>query len=33
MEFIWAAPVEGVRLLDNSELLLRTAIGLSGNSK
>jgi len=32
-KFIWTAPAEGVRLLDNSELLLRTAIRLLGNSE
>jgi len=33
MEFIWAAPAEGVRLLDNLELLLRMAIRLLDNSE
>jgi len=32
-KFIWTAPAEGVRLLDNSELLLKTAIRLLGNSE
>jgi len=33
MEFIWAVSAEGVRLLDNLEPLLRTAIGLLGNGE